>query len=97
MAGSRLPVLPDDDFSEIAVDLGQYVTAFSDAAMAWETQIGRGLVSPGVEHTLRETAKSARRCSQIRQFFIDMIPHEQEFRDFVAGLAMLEQDDRRIG
>jgi hypothetical protein len=86
--------LPEDSFDEIAVDLVQYAQSAREAALAGEILLARGqLVSPGMRHTIEELRRSARRCAELQRFFRDAIPHEQEFRDFVAGLDAHVADD----
>ena len=88
------PRLPEADFTLIALDLLTFSSQAEQSVAAWEIIAARGeIASPGVEHTIRELVEAAARAREVRQFFLDMVPHEQVMRDFVAGLQALQQGE----
>lgn len=77
--------LPSAPFSEIAEDLFLYASSQARAAEALEWQ------AAAYPHKVTEAAlKAARRsgilAGQVHAFFRRLAPHEEELRDFLAGL-----------
>ena len=93
-----MPTLPDLSFAEIAVRLVHYAESAKRAAYDGNMILMRSdpQPGPGVPHWLHELLVAADMADKLQVFFREAIPHEEQFRDFVAGLnAAVEADKTR--